>query len=105
MLLVDVTILNVNRKLFSITFAFTEAKQCDSWGRFLANLFLALCESTNLTIVSDWKKGLIPTLASTIPIAHRCYFCCHFAKNIKLSFIDTTTAMKSWCATKAYKSM
>lgn len=49
-----------NHQLFPIAFAFAEAEQRDSCEWFLAHLSLSLDEQKNLTIISDYQKGLIP---------------------------------------------
>lgn len=54
----QVVIRDANHLLFPIVFAFAEAKHCDCWEWFLVNLFMALGEWNNLTIVSTlgWRS-------------------------------------------------
>ena len=96
-LLVAVT-LDANNKLFPIAFAFAEAERSDSWEWFLANLPLSLGQPTNLIIISDRQKGLVPALANIIPSATHCYCCRHLAENIKKNFNDSAILMKFWYA-------
>ena len=102
-LLVAIT-LDANNKLFPIAFVFAEAERCDSWERFLVNLSLSLGQPTNLTIISDRQKGLVPALANIIPSVTHCYCCRHLAKNIKSNFSDSAVLMKFWCAAKACRA-
>lgn len=92
-----------NHKLFPIAFAFAEAKHRDSWEWFLANLSLALGSPTNLTIVSDRQKGLVPALSSIIPSARHYYCCHHIAENIKAASCDRAIVLKFWRAAKAFR--
>lgn len=71
-----VVIHDANHRLFLITFVFVEVKRHDSWEWFLANLSMALSEPKNLTIVSDYQKGLTPVVQS-IFLSARHYFCFH----------------------------
>lgn len=94
---------DANHKLLPIAFAFAEAERRDSWEWFLANLSISLGEPTNLTIVSDRQKGLIPALKNTIPHAMHCYCCRHIAENIKAAFSDGAIVMKFWRAATSYR--
>ena len=79
---------NATDKLLPIAFAFAEVERRDNWGWFLANLFISLGKPSNLTIVLDRQKGLVPALKNTIFAAMHCYCCRHIAKNINIGFSD-----------------
>ena len=65
---------------------------------------LSLGEPTNLTIVSDRQKGLVPALANVMPTSTHCYCCRHLVGSIKSRFSDSAIVIKFWCAAKAYKA-
>lgn len=94
---------DTNHKLLPIAFVFAEAECRDSEEWFLANLFISLEEPSNLTIISDRQKGLIPTLKNTVLAAMHYYCCLHIVENIKTAFSDGAIVVKFWLATKSYR--